>query len=42
MDDVFVPWEDVFVYADVEKANNFFRVPAFSRARSSTGVPASP
>ena len=24
MDDVFVPWEDVFVYADVEKANNFF------------------
>jgi 4-hydroxyphenylacetate 3-monooxygenase len=24
MDKVFVPWEDVFVYADVEKANNFF------------------
>jgi 4-hydroxyphenylacetate 3-monooxygenase len=24
MDDVFVPFEDVFVYADVEKANNFF------------------
>src|SRR6187549_3523225 len=24
MDDVFVPWEDVFVYGDVEKANNFF------------------
>src|SRR5262249_48234203 len=24
MDDVFVPWEDVFVFADVEKANNFF------------------
>ena len=24
LDDVFVPWEDVFVYADVEKANNFF------------------
>ena len=24
MDDVLVPWEDVFVYADVEKANNFF------------------
>src|SRR5881296_2580281 len=24
MDNVFVPWEDVFVYADVEKANNFF------------------
>jgi aromatic ring hydroxylase len=24
MNDVFVPWEDVFVYADVEKANNFF------------------
>src|SRR5262249_39249749 len=23
MDDVLVPWEDVFVYADVEKANNF-------------------
>ena len=27
MNDVFVPWEDVFVYADVEKANNFFRAP---------------
>ncbi len=24
MDDVFIPWEDVFVYGDVEKANNFF------------------
>ena len=24
MNNVFVPWEDVFVYADVEKANNFF------------------
>jgi 4-hydroxyphenylacetate 3-monooxygenase len=24
LDDVFVPWEDVFVYADVDKANNFF------------------
>ena len=24
MDDVLVPWEDVFVYADIEKANNFF------------------
>ena len=24
MDDVFVPWENVFVYGDVEKANNFF------------------
>jgi len=24
MDKVFVPWEDVFVYGDVEKANNFF------------------
>jgi aromatic ring hydroxylase len=24
MDDVLVPWENVFVYADVEKANNFF------------------
>jgi aromatic ring hydroxylase len=24
MDNVFVPWEDVFVHADVEKANNFF------------------
>jgi aromatic ring hydroxylase len=24
MDDVFVPWDDVFVHADVEKANNFF------------------
>jgi aromatic ring hydroxylase len=24
MDKVFVPWENVFVFADVEKANNFF------------------
>ena len=24
MDEVFVPWEDVFVYADIDKANNFF------------------
>ena len=24
MDEVLVPWENVFVYADVEKANNFF------------------
>ena len=24
MDDVFVPWEDVFVYRDIEKANTFF------------------
>jgi len=24
MDKVFVPWENVFVYGDVEKANNFF------------------
>jgi 4-hydroxyphenylacetate 3-monooxygenase len=24
MDNVFVPWENVFVYGDVEKANNFF------------------
>jgi aromatic ring hydroxylase len=24
LDEAFVPWEDVFVYRDVEKANNFF------------------
>ncbi len=24
MDDVLVPWEDVFVYADIDKANRFF------------------
>ena len=24
MDQVLVPWENVFVFADVEKANNFF------------------
>ncbi len=24
MDDVLVPWENVFVYADIDKANNFF------------------
>jgi 4-hydroxyphenylacetate 3-monooxygenase len=24
MDDVFVPWENIFVYGDIEKANTFF------------------
>lgn len=24
LDEAFIPWEDVFVYGDVEKANNFF------------------
>ena len=24
LDDVLIPWEDVFVYGDIEKANNFF------------------
>ena len=24
LDDVLIPWEDVFVYGDVDKANNFF------------------
>ena len=24
LDDVFIPWEDVFVYGDTDKANNFF------------------
>jgi 4-hydroxyphenylacetate 3-monooxygenase len=24
MDEVFVPWEDIFVYGDIEKANTFF------------------
>jgi 4-hydroxyphenylacetate 3-monooxygenase len=24
LDDVFIPWENVFVYADLEKANDFF------------------
>src|SRR6266498_487817 len=24
MDEVFVPWENVFVYGDIDKANNFF------------------
>jgi 4-hydroxyphenylacetate 3-monooxygenase len=24
MDDVFIPWEDIFVYGDIEKANTFF------------------
>jgi aromatic ring hydroxylase len=24
MDEVFVPWENVFAYADIDKANNFF------------------
>src|SRR5579863_4276763 len=24
MDEVFIPWEDVFVYGDIEKANTFF------------------
>ena len=42
MDNVFVPWEDVFVHADVEKANNFFPRTGSSRAPSSTGARASP
>jgi 4-hydroxyphenylacetate 3-monooxygenase len=24
LDDVFIPWEDVFVYGDIDRANNFF------------------
>ena len=24
LDNVFIPWEDVFVYGDIERANNFF------------------
>ena len=24
MDNVFIPWENVFVFGDIEKANNFF------------------
>ena len=37
LDKVLVPWENVFVYGDVEKANNFFPrtgfLPRFVRAR---------
>jgi aromatic ring hydroxylase len=33
MDDVLVPWENVFVYGDVEKANNFFPRTGFCLAR---------
>ena len=42
MDDVFVPWEDVFVYADVEKANNFFPRTGFLPRALFQGAPDSP
>ena len=29
LDDVFVPWEDVFVYGDLDTANNFFQQTGF-------------
>ena len=34
LDKVLVPWENVFVYGDVEKANNFFPRTGFCRASS--------
>ena len=42
LDNVFIPWEDVFVYGDVELANNFFPRPASCRARCCTAAPAWP
>ena len=38
MDKVLVPWENVFVYGDLEKANNFFPRPASCRASSCTAA----
>ena len=38
MDDVFVPWEDVFVYADSRRPTTSSRAPAFCRARCSTAA----
>ena len=40
MDDVLVPWEDVFVYGDVDKANSFFPNTGFSREPCSRAAPA--
>ena len=38
MDKVLVPWENVFVYGDIEKANNFFRAPVSCRVSSCTAA----
>ena len=40
-DKVLVPWENVFVYGDIEKANNFFPSRASFRGSASTGASAS-
>ena len=43
LDKVLVPWENVFVYGDIEKANNFFpRTGFLSRASSCTAARGSP
>jgi len=42
LDHVLVPWENVFVYEDVEKSNTFFRGPASCRVRCSTAARAWP
>ena len=42
MDKVLVPWENVFVYGDIEKANNSSRAPASCHASWCTAARASP
>jgi 4-hydroxyphenylacetate 3-monooxygenase len=39
LDRVFVPWENVFVYGDVEKAGAFFPRSGFCRGLRSTAAP---
>ena len=41
MDDVLVPWENVFVYGDIEKANKFFPRSGFCRAPCCRAAPGS-
>lgn len=41
-DQVLVPWENVFVYGDTEKANNFFPQTGFIPASASTAASGSP
>ena len=40
LDNAFIPWEDVFVYGDVDAANNFFPQTGFLPRACSTAAPA--
>ena len=42
LDEVFVPWENVFVYADLDKANNFFPRTGFHPRAMLHGCPGWP